>query len=67
MERGSRFMLGSQRSRCHDQAHSGVIDSSEGVGQKGRMSSMTDRYRVEILDGMLQTVRVPDKSPRIDA
>jgi len=56
-------MLGSQRSRCHDQAHSGVIDSSEGVGQKGRMSSMTDRYRVEILDGhrnqQIRMLRVP--------
>jgi len=28
-ERGSRFMLGSQRSNCHDQKIAGVVDSSE--------------------------------------
>ena len=44
-------MLGSQRSDCHDKTNSGFVDSSEGVGQKGRMSSMTDRYRAGILDG----------------
>ena len=46
-------MLGSQRSHCHnrDKTKSGFVDSSEGVGRKGRMSSTTDRYRVGILDG----------------
>ena len=50
-ERGSRFMLSSQRSHCHNKTNSGFVDSSEGVGRKGRMSSTTDRYRVGILDG----------------
>ena len=50
-ERGSRFMLDSQRSHCNDKTNSGFVDSSEGVGQKGRMSSMTDRYRAGIMDG----------------
>jgi len=49
-ERGLRFMLGSQRSHCHDQKKSGFFDGSEGVGQKRRMSSTTDRYRAGILD-----------------
>jgi len=31
--------------------NSGVIDSSEGVGRKGRMSSTTDKCRAGILDG----------------
>jgi len=44
-------MLGSQRSHCHDKINSGVIDSSEGVRRKGRIFSMTDRYRAGILDG----------------
>jgi len=44
-------MLGSQRSRCHDKTDSGFVDSSKGVGRKGRMSSMTNRYRAGILDG----------------
>jgi len=44
-------MLGSQRSHCHDKTNSGFVDSSEGVGRKGRMSSTTDRYRAGILDG----------------
>jgi len=44
-------MLGSQRSHCHSKTNSGFVDSSEGVGQKGRMSSTTDRYRAGILDG----------------
>jgi len=44
-------MLGSQRSHCHNKTNSGFVDSSEGVGRKGRMSSTTDRYRVGILDG----------------
>jgi len=43
-------MLGSQRSHCHSKTNSGFVDSSEGVGQKGRMSSATDRYRAGILD-----------------
>ena len=43
-ERGSRFMLGSQRSHCHNKTNLGFVDSSEGVGRKGRMSSTTDRY-----------------------
>ena len=50
-ERGSRFILGSQRSHCHNKTNSGFVDSSEGVGRKGRMSSTTDRYRAGILDG----------------
>jgi len=50
-ERGSRFMLGSQRSHSHNKTNSGFVDSSEGVGRKGRMSSTTDRYRAGILDG----------------
>jgi len=33
-ERGSRFMLGSQRSHCHDKTNSGVVGNSEGVGRK---------------------------------
>ena len=37
-ERGSHFMLGSQRSHCHDKTNSDFVDSSEGVGRKGRMS-----------------------------
>jgi len=47
----SRFMLGSQRSHCHDKTNSGFVDSSEGVGRKARMSSTNDRYRAGILDG----------------
>jgi len=45
-------MHGSQRSHRHDKTSSGVVDSSEGVGRKGQMSSTTDRtgYRAEILD-----------------
>jgi len=41
VKRGSRFML------CHDKTNLGVVasDSSEGVRWKGRMSSMTDKYR----------------------
>ena len=31
--------------------NSGFVDSSEGVGRKGRMSSTTDRYRAGILYG----------------
>jgi len=31
-ERGSRFMLGSQRSHYHNRTNSGFVDSSEGVG-----------------------------------
>jgi len=50
-ERGSRFMLGSQRSHCHNKINLGFVDSSEGVGRKGRMSSTTHRYRAGILDG----------------
>ena len=30
---------------------SGFVDSSEGVGRKGRISNMTDRYGAGILDG----------------
>jgi len=30
----SRFMLGSQRSHCHNKTNSGFVDSSEGVGRK---------------------------------
>ena len=48
---GSRFMLGSQRSHCHDKINSGFVDSREGIGQKRRMSSTTERYRVGFLDG----------------
>ena len=50
-EWGSRFMLGSQRSHCHNKTNWGFVDSSEGVGRKGRMSSTTDRHRAGILDG----------------
>jgi len=39
-------MLGSQRSHCHNQTNSGFVDSSEGAGWKGRMSSTTGRYRL---------------------
>ena len=35
----------------HAKTDSGVVDSSEGVGRKGRMSNTTDRYRAGILDG----------------
>ena len=44
------FMLGSQRSHCHDKTNSGFVNSSEGVGRKGRISSTTDRYRAGIRD-----------------
>jgi len=50
-ERGLRFMLGSKRSHCHNKTNSGFVDSSEGIGRKGRMSSTTDRYRAIMLDG----------------
>jgi len=50
-ERGSRFMLGSQRSHCHNKTNPGFVDSSEGIRRKGRMSSTTDRCRAGILDG----------------
>jgi len=43
-------MLGSKISHCHDKTNSDFVDSSEGVGRKGRMSSTTDRYRAGILD-----------------
>jgi len=33
-ERGSRFMLSSQRSHRHNKTNSGFVDSSEGVGRK---------------------------------
>ena len=49
-ERQSRFMLGSQRSHCHDHKRSGFVDSSEGVGQKRQMSSTSDRYWAGMLD-----------------
>jgi len=49
--RGSRFMLGSQRSHCRNKTNIGFVESSEGVGRKGRMSSTTERYRAGILDG----------------
>jgi len=44
-------MLDSQRSHYHFKTNLGVIDSSEGVGRKGQMSSTTDRHRAGILDG----------------
>jgi len=44
-------MLDSQGSHCHDKTNSGVVDSSEGVGLNGRMSSTTGRYQAGILDG----------------
>ena len=50
-ERGSRFMLGSQRSYCHDKTNFGVVDNSESVGRKGRMSGTTDKYRAGTLEG----------------
>jgi len=43
-------MLGSKRSHCHNKTNSGFVDSSEGIGLQGQMSSTTDRYRVGILD-----------------
>jgi len=46
-ERGSGFMLGSQRSHCHDKTDSGVVDSSKGIGR----TSTSDRYQAETLDG----------------
>jgi len=62
-ERGSHFMLGSQRSHCHDKTNSGFVDSSEGVRREGRMFSTTDRYRVGILDGhrdrQIRRLRLP--------
>ena len=65
-KRGSRFMLGSQRSHCHNSTNSGFVDSSEGVGRKGRMSSTTDRYRAGILDGhrdrQIRRLRLPRHS-----
>ena len=44
-------MMGSQRSHCHNKKNPDFVDSSEGVGRKGQMSSATDSYRAEILDG----------------
>ena len=41
-------MLGSQRSHCHDKKTLGFVDSSEGVGRKGQMSSTAE---AGILDG----------------
>ena len=34
-ERASRFMLGSQRSHCHNKTNSGFVDCSQGAGRKG--------------------------------
>jgi len=45
----TRFMLGSQKSHCHDKTNSGIVDSSKDVGRKGEISSMTNRYRAGIL------------------
>ena len=42
---------GFMRDCCKEKTKSVVVDSSKGVGLKGRMSSTTDRYRAEILDG----------------
>ena len=43
--------------------NSGFVDSSEGVGRKGRVSSTTDRYRAGILDGhrdrQIRRLRLP--------
>jgi len=65
-ERGSRFMLGSQRSHCHNKTNSGFVDSSEGVGRLRQMSSTTDRYRAGILDGhrdrQIRRLRLPRHS-----
>jgi len=45
---------------------SGVADSSEGVGRKGRMSSTADRYRAGILDvhrnQQIRSLRLPRHS-----
>jgi len=53
-------------SHCHDKMNSGIVDSSEGVGRKGRMSSTTDRYRAGILDGyrdqQIRRLRLPRHS-----
>ena len=35
-ERGSRFMLGSQRSHCHDRTNLGVVDSTEPRASGGK-------------------------------
>jgi len=65
-ERGSRFMLGSQRSHCHNKTNLDFVDSSEGVRRKGRMSITTDRYRAGILDGhrdqQIRRLRLPRHS-----
>jgi len=65
-ERGSCFMLGSQRFHCHDKTNSGVFDSSEVDGWKGRMLSTTERYRAEILHGyrdrQIMRLRLPRHS-----
>ena len=45
------YMLGSQRSHCHNKTNTGFVYNSEGVGRKGWISSTTDRYRAGILDG----------------
>ena len=60
-------MLGSQRSHCHNQTNSGFVDSSEGIGRKGRMSRTTDRYRAGILDDghrdlQIRRLRLPKHS-----
>ena len=65
-KRGSRVMLGSQRSHCLDRTHSGVVDSSENVRRKRRMSSTIDKYRAGILDGhrdqQIRRLRLPRHS-----
>jgi len=59
-------MLGSQRPHCHIKTNSGFVENSEGVGRKGRMSSMTDRYGAGILDvhrdRQIRRLRVPRHS-----
>ena len=47
---GPCFMLGSQRSYCHNKTNTSFVDSSEGRWKR-RMSSTTDRYQAGILDG----------------
>jgi len=49
-ERGSYFILNSQRSHSHNKTNSGFV-GSEGVGRKGQVSSTTDSHRAGILDG----------------
>jgi len=54
------------KSHCHDKTNPGFVDSSEGVGRKGRMLSTTDRYPAGIQDGhrdqQIRRLRLPRHS-----